>query len=141
MIAHSLQSLSGIFRRPLVRITLLFLVFVTLFVVLLQHDSLPFSLETIPFVLPRPLPNFPLPIPPRPDGLPLHRIKIHRPQAVPAHGGPWAERADAVRDAFLHAYNGYLTYAAPHDELLPLSKSPYDMCVYPLLCMASAPAD
>ncbi|KAI0306131.1 glycoside hydrolase [Multifurca ochricompacta] len=38
----------------------------------------------------------------------------------------WSQRAHAVREAFLHSYNGYLTHAAPHDELLPLSKVPID---------------
>lgn len=34
---------------------------------------------------------------------------------------PWPDRANAVKDAFLHAYNGYKTHAFSHDELLPLS--------------------
>src|SRR6266404_2106983 len=62
------------------------------------------------------------------------------PIAVPAHGGPWAEWAGALHVTFL-IYNGYLTYAAPHDELHPLSKWPYDKCIYPPLRVASAPAD
>ncbi|KAI9285624.1 glycoside hydrolase [Umbelopsis sp. AD052] len=35
-------------------------------------------------------------------------------------------RADAVRQAFLHGWNGYVTYAFGHDELLPVSKEPSD---------------
>jgi hypothetical protein len=33
------------------------------------------------------------------------------------------ERADAVKAAFQHAWNGYKTYAFPHDELHPVSNS------------------
>ena len=31
------------------------------------------------------------------------------------------DRADAVREAFRHAWNGYRRYAFPHDELRPVS--------------------
>jgi hypothetical protein len=34
----------------------------------------------------------------------------------------WAERANSVRKAFLHAYGEYERSAFPHDELLPLSR-------------------
>lgn len=30
-------------------------------------------------------------------------------------------RADAIREAFQHAWNGYTKYAFPHDELHPVS--------------------
>jgi hypothetical protein len=33
----------------------------------------------------------------------------------------WPARADAVRAAFVHAYRGWETRAAPRDELLPVS--------------------
>jgi len=33
------------------------------------------------------------------------------------------ERADAVRDAFTYAWNGYQKYAFPNDELHPISNS------------------
>ena len=33
----------------------------------------------------------------------------------------WEERAAQVKQAFLHAYRGYLQYANGHDELRPLS--------------------
>ncbi|KAI0657795.1 seven-hairpin glycosidase [Cubamyces menziesii] len=33
----------------------------------------------------------------------------------------WSKRADAVKDAFTHAYHGYQEYAGSHDELLPVS--------------------
>lgn len=32
-----------------------------------------------------------------------------------------AERANAVKDAFQFAWDGYYTYAFPHDDLLPVS--------------------
>ena len=35
----------------------------------------------------------------------------------------WETRAKDVKEAFLHAYHGYEKYAAPSDELLPLSDS------------------
>ncbi|KAJ7625647.1 glycoside hydrolase family 47 protein [Roridomyces roridus] len=35
----------------------------------------------------------------------------------------WDDRAAAVKRAFLHAYSGYEQYAAPHDELRPMSDS------------------
>ena len=35
----------------------------------------------------------------------------------------WETRAKEVKDAFLHAYHGYEKYAAPSDELLPVSDS------------------
>jgi hypothetical protein len=53
------------------------------------------------------------------------------------NGDVWDRRADAVRNAFLRAYNSYVTYAAPYDELLPLSKAPMDTCVL-LYLMARA---
>ena len=31
------------------------------------------------------------------------------------------EKADAVKEAFQHAWNGYVKYAFPHDELHPVS--------------------
>ncbi|KAH9967535.1 glycoside hydrolase [Russula dissimulans] len=55
-----------------------------------------------------------------------HRIKPQRPLADHRKGDVWARRADVVRSAFLDAYNSYVTYAAPHDELRPLSKTPSD---------------
>ena len=35
----------------------------------------------------------------------------------------WAARANAVKQAFVHAYHGYETHAFPEDELLPLTNS------------------
>lgn len=47
----------------------------------------------------------------------------HPPRPPPSRVPPeeWNLRADAVRDAFRHAYRGYTRYAAPHDELCPVS--------------------
>lgn len=33
----------------------------------------------------------------------------------------WDERAEQVKQAFLHAYHGYERLAAPHDEVKPIS--------------------
>jgi hypothetical protein len=41
----------------------------------------------------------------------------------------WEGRAQAVREAFQHAYHGWEKYAAPADELLPNSKKPINKCV------------
>ncbi|KAI0955388.1 hypothetical protein AcW1_006986 [Taiwanofungus camphoratus] len=38
----------------------------------------------------------------------------------------WNSRAEQVKRAFVHAYHGYEVYAAPHDELLPLSNKSKD---------------
>lgn len=42
----------------------------------------------------------------------------------------WETRAKEVKDAFLHAYHGYEKYAAPFDELLPVSDSRVNKCGY-----------
>eukprot|EP00736_Rhodelphis_marinus_P012554 Rmarinus@m.3840 len=46
------------------------------------------------------------------------KIKKNDPQAQ--------EKADAVKEAFTHAWNGYVTHAWGHDELRPVSKSHVD---------------
>lgn len=33
----------------------------------------------------------------------------------------WTDRAERVKESFLHAYHGYEHYAAPMDELLPIT--------------------
>lgn len=43
--------------------------------------------------------------------------------AVPLHG---QDLADSVKAEFLHAWNGYKTYAWGHDALKPLTKQPHD---------------
>ncbi|TFK51900.1 glycoside hydrolase family 47 protein [Heliocybe sulcata] len=47
--------------------------------------------------------------------IPREVFKSSTPPAV------WEMRAEEVKQAFLHAYHGYEKYAAPHDELLPMS--------------------
>ncbi|KAJ7066169.1 glycoside hydrolase family 47 protein [Mycena amicta] len=37
------------------------------------------------------------------------------------HARVWDQRAEQVKAAFVHAYNGYEQFAAPHDELKPLT--------------------
>lgn len=72
------------------------------------------------FSSPRPLDHFPgepefgryrYPPPRRPHGiLPPTKASVL-----------WNSRAEEVKDAFLHAYRGYMEFAAGHDELLPMS--------------------
>lgn len=47
----------------------------------------------------------------------------------PAQGGLWEERQQKVKKAFVHAYHGYEKYAAPMDELKPLSNMGLNKCV------------
>jgi hypothetical protein len=42
----------------------------------------------------------------------------------------WEESAAEVRRAFIHAYHGYERYAAPNDELRPLSKGQSNKCAF-----------
>jgi mannosyl-oligosaccharide alpha-1,2-mannosidase len=42
------------------------------------------------------------------------------PQALPAEEDV-SSRAAAVKEAFSHAWDGYMKYAFPHDELHPIS--------------------
>lgn len=50
------------------------------------------------------------------------------PASIPAK--VWRERSDNVKRAFLHAYHGWERYAAPNDELKPLSKGFKNPCVH-----------
>lgn len=50
--------------------------------------------------------------------------------ALPQHsrqtnnnGGPNKQKANAVKEAFDFAWNGYYTYAFPNDELHPVSRT------------------
>jgi hypothetical protein len=52
---------------------------------------------------------------------------LHSSSAVPAE--VWTERREQVKLSFQHAYHGYEQYAAPSDELLPLSKYAINQCV------------
>jgi hypothetical protein len=128
------------FSRSLFRLVLFFLLFGAFL-----FTFLPSTTQTSRFMLGTPKfsshrrptsmrrPTF---APPQPSSRP-HRIKATqrprpRPLPAPDHheaGDVWAARADAVRAAFLQAYNSYVEHAAPHDELLPLSMAPTDKCV------------
>ena len=58
--------------------------------------------------------------PPRP--WPMHPVEEGE-FDVPDRNVNWSARANAVRQAFAHAYSGYETYAFPQDELLPLTNT------------------
>ncbi|TBU30171.1 seven-hairpin glycosidase [Dichomitus squalens] len=60
------------------------------------------------------------PHPPHAHGGPPHPPPF-RPPPAPQEHTKWSKRADAVRDAFRHAYKGYLEYAGSSDELKPVS--------------------
>lgn len=49
----------------------------------------------------------------------------------------WAARASQVKAAFRHAYRGYQEYAAPADELKPLSNTPINKCLLFILSFYS----
>jgi mannosyl-oligosaccharide alpha-1,2-mannosidase len=56
--------------------------------------------------------------PPRPGSRPPARPR------PPHHTGSptlWSTRAEHVRNAYIHAWEGYQSLAAPYDELLPVS--------------------
>jgi len=59
--------------------------------------------------------------------LPLHLWPMHPEEEggpdAPYRHADWPARANAVKQAFAHAYHGYETYAFPEDELLPLTNS------------------
>ena len=148
MFTSSSQSPYGLPRRPLFR-AILFIIVLALLFLTLPHPNTYYFLENVPLAPPEyhrppsPLDSVPPP-PPQPEWPSRHRIKIQRPLAKPTHHkhhGPWARRAKAVRAAFLHAYKGYLTYAAPHDELRPISKRHVDKYVCPSPRAAGAPFD
>lgn len=42
----------------------------------------------------------------------------------------WSDRAEVVKKAFVHAYHGYERYAAPSDELRPLTQGRINKCVF-----------
>lgn len=44
----------------------------------------------------------------------------------PTTSDEWRARAEEVKQAFLHAYQGYELHAAPHDELKPLTNQSVD---------------
>jgi predicted alpha-1,2-mannosidase len=64
------------------------------------------------------------------------RAPQHRPPS--ASQDRWTALADTVRGEFLHAWGGYMTYAAGHDDLRPLSRTGHDWHPAP---MAMTPVD
>jgi len=52
----------------------------------------------------------------------------HRPNDI-----AYAKKAEAVREAFIYAYEGYRTYAMPMDELRPLRGTKVNKCVFHFL--------
>ncbi|KAI0046482.1 glycoside hydrolase family 47 protein [Auriscalpium vulgare] len=73
-----------------------------------------------------PLPE-PAAAPEAPLPLPTPSPPVFTPPSIITSGNLlWTHAAQAVRDAFLHAYHGYEKYAAPHDELLPLTNMSID---------------
>ncbi|KAH9967560.1 glycoside hydrolase [Russula dissimulans] len=120
------QPLAGYLPRPLLRFIFFSLVLSAFFVLFLPPTFVPHLVHPPPFSPDHPPPPA-FPAPPPGPGSHRHRIKAQRPlPGLGSHqkGDLWARRADAVREAFLHAYNSYVAHAAPHDELLPLSKAP-----------------
>lgn len=53
--------------------------------------------------------------------VPLQPAKPQPTSTAPEDFVHWASRAEEVKKAFQHAYHGYETYAAPMDNLRPLS--------------------
>jgi hypothetical protein len=127
-------------RRLILPLVLICLVFSFFFVVYLLPTDTHFepTLYFPSYHRPPVAPSRPVSFPPPDPGPHRHRIRPQRPLAEPGTHRTddlWAKRADAVREAFEHAYNSYTRYAAPHDELLPLAKAPVDKCV--LLCISA----
>ena len=117
---------AGVLHRPILRTLLFLFIFGTFFILFLPPIH----------VRPTNAPHFPvhyrpLLFDPQPGPNP-RRTKVQPPITKPdAHlNDVWAQRAEAVRDAFSLAYNSYVTYASPYDELLPLSMAPRDTCVF-----------
>ncbi|KAJ7034530.1 glycoside hydrolase family 47 protein [Mycena alexandri] len=48
------------------------------------------------------------------------------PMRLPVEGDLWGARAQAVREAFVHAYTGYQKYGLPHDEVKPMTGEAVD---------------
>lgn len=60
-------------------------------------------------------------------------IGVAPPPSLNTNGGLWEERADKVRQAFLHAYRAYEKCATGWDELLPITCRGVDKSVDLLL--------
>lgn len=125
------RPFTGFLHRPHLRVLLFFFIAGAFFVVFF-----PPTLDRVHRRMNAPhFPEYyhPLSFDPPQPGSNRHRIKVQRPITRPdAHRNKdvWARRADVVRDAFLRAYNSYVTYASPYDELLPLTKAPMNTSVF-----------
>lgn len=116
---------AGVLHRPHLRALVFLFIFGTFFIVFLPPTHVP-SLVNAPH-----FPGHYRPVSFEPPRSNRHRINVQRPVTRPdphRKKDIWARRADAVRDAFLQAYNSYVDYASPYDELLPLSKAPVNTC-------------
>lgn len=131
----STRPFAGVAHRPLLRVLLYLIVFGSFFAFFFPSTHVPHLMKPPPpHAHDRPRPMHPPTFAPPPTRPHRHRINAQRPVTRPddhqnGPGDVWAERADAVRGAFLQAYNSYVTYAAPRDELRPVSKAPVDSCV------------
>ena len=127
-----------ILHRPLLRFLFFLLIFGAFFAFFLPPIYVPLFSPNAPHFHKhkRPVHAYPHTFAPPPlSGPQRHRIvkEVQRPVMRPAaddHRDLWDRRADAVRGAFLRAYNSYVAYAAPHDELLPLIKAPTNTFVF-----------
>ena len=145
------RPFAGILHRPFLRVLLYLIVFGTFFAIFLPSVHVPLLLNR-PAHPPdspthqhhRTRPVHPPTFAPPPSRPHRHRIEVQRPLTRPddlQNGDVWAQRADAVRDAFFKAYNSYVTHAAPYDELRPLSRTPVDTCVRFTLSPRAGAAD
>ncbi|KAI0272274.1 glycoside hydrolase [Gloeopeniophorella convolvens] len=120
-----IQRFAGGLRRPIVRILLFCMVIGTFLVAFFPPSTTTHWEHPSYFPARRPPPP-----PFRAGRGGKHRTHPHpRPPLPPPANGtenPWPARANAVRDAFVHAYSAYVAHAAPHDELRPLSQQPVD---------------
>lgn len=67
---------------------------------------------------------------------------VASPQSQPIlrNGDKESFRANAVKDAFQHAWDGYMKYAFPHDELHPISNGHGDSRYVPVIAHSNFPS-
>lgn len=77
-----------------------------------------------------------------PLALTLVGRSVASPQSQPVlrNGDKESFRANAVKDAFQHAWDGYMKYAFPHDELHPISNGHGDSRYVPAFAPPSFPS-